>query len=51
MEYSNILKLIIIFAIIYSILKIVPNTTIPNKDLYLIIIISLIAFYLLINLK
>lgn len=51
MEYNNILKSIIIFAIIYSILKIVPTTTITNKDLYLIIFTSLVSFYLLTNLK
>jgi hypothetical protein len=51
MEYNNILKSIIIFTIIYSLLKIVPTTTITNKDLCLIIITSLVSFYLLINLK
>ena len=43
-NYNNILKLFIVTIIIYGLLKII---NIDNKDLILIIIIDLIAFYLL----
>lgn len=46
-EYNLVLKLIIIFIIIYSLLKLIPNEDISNKDLILIIFINLFSFYFL----
>lgn len=48
-NYNNILKIFIIFIIIYSLLKIIPSKEIKNKDLILIIFINLIIFNILLK--
>jgi ABC-type uncharacterized transport system permease subunit len=44
--YNLILKLFIIFIILFSILKIIPSENILNKDLILIILINLFIFFI-----
>jgi hypothetical protein len=44
-DYNLILKMLIIFMVIYGLLKLVPIENMFNKDLFLIIIIILISFY------
>jgi len=46
-NYNYILKLFIIFIILYGLLNIIPVSTINNNDLFLIISIGIHAFYLL----
>ncbi len=43
------LKLIIIFTIIYSSIKIIPTTEIIIKDIVLILLIVLTSFYVINN--
>ena len=42
-----ILKVTIVFTILFSILKLIPSNNIQNRDLILIILINLIIYYLL----
>jgi hypothetical protein len=42
-----ILKIFIVFIILFCILKLIPSNTILNKEIVLIILINLIIFYIL----
>jgi hypothetical protein len=42
-----ILKLFIIFIVLFSVIKIIPTENILNKDLILIVSINLIVFFIL----
>jgi hypothetical protein len=44
-EHSNIIKYIIILGIIYSLLKLVPEQNIEDKDLLLILVVVVFTFY------
>ena len=46
-KINLILKLFIIFIILYSLLKIIPEKNINNSDLILLICINLSIYYIL----
>lgn len=46
-KLNLILKLFIIFIVLYSLLKIIPENDINNRDLILILCINLSIYYIL----